>query len=654
MGVNRKKQTLPTLGFLLIATISCIIYWPGLHGPFVFDDLTNIVLAPALRISELSFDSLRHAAFWQESSSLGRPIAMLSFALNYYFTQFDTFYFKLTNLIIHLVNGALLYWLGLRILKNLQAHASARVFTLSQCQWFSLAVTALWLVHPLNLTSVLYVVQRMTSLATLFILLGLAGYILGREQIVAGKSRGFLVIIASLLGFGVLATLTKENGVLLPLFMLVVEVWIFTFAAPGGLKRILRWYWSVLIGIPIIAALVILAVKPDLLIGQFNYQYRDFTLGERLLTETRAIWFYLRLILIPDIRQMGIYHDDFQVSNDLFTPSITPFAVVGLLVLTITALFAYHRARILSFAVAWFLAGHTLESTFIPLELVHEHRNYLPQYGILFALVYYLTYPHQWLQKSLRLRQSLLVLYLALLCSVTYARALDWTDEWTMYNRDVINHPNSASANTILGILLHDNKQYASAEYHFTRAAQVSPTDAKTILRLAQHVYTETRTIPNELLTELDRRLRLYSYSGITLWTFEPLLNNTLKDPVLNLRLIHMYEKLIGRKDIILASGWYQSAYRTLAFTYRERKEYKTALLYFDKAIELKPEPGYYLSKGEIYIKLGRPEDASDMIRALEKMGPEMNQDEQLRKENLAAAIKSALQKRKSPNQVNN
>ena len=493
----------------------------------------------------------------------------------------------------------------------------------------------------------------MTSLSAFFTLLGLAGYVLGRELILKDRIHGFVVIFMSLLLFGLLATLSKENGVLLPLYMLVLEIWVFRFDAPGRIRNALKWYWAIVIAIPIILIVGALITKPDALLGIFSYQYRSFTLEQRLFTETRALWFYLRLILVPDIRQMGIYHDDIALSSDLYNPPITPFAVAGIVGLTIIVIAGFRRARALSFAIAWFFVGHSLESTLLPLELVHEHRNYLPQYGILFALVYYLTYPHVKLGESLKLRQGLLALYLTLCCGITYARVLDWKDEWTLYNRDVINHPESARAHTMLAIILHDNKQFQAAEYHLRKATQLEPTESQTMIRLAQNLYGTNRKIPEDVLLELERRLRTYPYSGLTLGTFEPLLINTLLNPVLNLRLIHMYEHLLDRKDIVLHKDWYLIAYRTLAFTYRERKDYKMALRYFDKALELKPEPAYYLSKGEVYIKLGKLEDASRMLVSAEKSNMDMNQDERLRKENLAAAIKSAPLKRKAPNRVN-
>lgn len=626
-------------GVLALAT-TALIYWPGLGGPFVFDDLPSIIEMPALRISDLSFHSLRDAALAQKSSFFGRPVAMLSFALNYYFAdaRFSAVAYKLTNLVIHFVNGIALYWLCLRLLQRQHAtHQTA--FSTKQLPWLSLGVCALWLVHPLNLTSVLYIVQRMTSLASLFVIAGLLGYVIGREQLLRGQKRGFLIMLASLLVFGGLAIFSKEIGVLLLPYMFVIEIVFYRFAAPQHLRRPLKAFWLALLALPAAAVLLILAVQPESLLGVFNYQYRDFSLTERLLTEPRALWFYLRLILLPDIAQMGIYHDDFAVSRGLFDPPSTVFALLGIAALLALAVTSYRRHPILSFAIAWFLVGHSLESTILPLELVHEHRNYLPQFGILFALVYYLTYPYARLTKSLTLRQGLVVLILALFAGITYARALDWKDEWTLYNKDVLNHPTSPRARTMLGIILHDNKQYAAAEVHFRKAAELDPHDSKAILRLAQHLYVATGDIPEDVLSELEYRLFKYPYTNITLWTFEPILNNTLKDPELNLRFVRVYERLLQRTDIVLMPGWYELGYRMLAFTFRERGDYEEALSYFNKAAELNPRPAYDLLRAEIYVKIERVEKAKEFANRLMNQTSSLNDDEAKRLDNLRKTL---------------
>ena len=648
MNIKHNNRLTAASALILIAAVTCISYWPGLHGPFVFDDISNIVEVPALRITSLDLRSLWDAAFWQKESATGRPVAMLSFALNYYFSQFDSFAFKLTNLVIHLVNGLLLFWLCRRLLRHIQLPATNETAAASRVYWLSLAITGIWLVHPLNLTSVLYIVQRMTSLSALFVLLGLAGYIMGREQLNRGKTHGLATIVASLLVFGTLATLTKENGVLLPLYMLVVEIWVFRFAGSSQTRKLLRWFWVVVIAIPLITAIAILAIHPAKLLGYFSYQYRDFDLSQRLFSEARVIWFYLRLILVPDISIMGIYHDDFITSRGLLDPPTTFLAIAGIASVLVIAVMSYRKAPVLSFAIAWFFAGHSMESTIIPLELVHEHRNYLPQFGILTALVYYILHPHPGLSRSLLLRRVLIGIYLALLCVATSARATDWRDEWTLYNRDVINHPGSVRAHTMLGIILHDNKQYPAAEREFRLAARLGTSDAASMVRLAQHFYGAHGTIPEYVYAELEKRLLTQPYSGLTLSDLAILLNDTLDNLPLNLRLIGLYEKLIARDDIVLSPGWREFAWRTLAFTYRERKDYHNALNYFDKAIAYDPHPAYYLSKGEIYMKLNRPGDAAGMLREIERQGRPLKGDEQLRANNLAAALDSGKQKNRS------
>lgn len=618
MDTTHYRKGLLLLGFILIGLLTCAIYWPGLYGPFVFDDLTNILLVPALHVTGLDFDSLRRAAFWQENSGIGRPVAMLTFALNYYLGGMNVYYFKLTNLIIHVCNGVLLFWLGVKLLQRLHSRPEQLPFTRQHIQWISLAIAAAWLVHPLNLTSVLYVVQRETSLAAFFILLGLAGYLLGREQILKGKRYGLLTIIASLVVCGGVGILSKENGVLLPLYMLVIEVIFFRFESEPRLKRQLIILWLLIFTLPLASLTVVGLVKPSVLSTIFTYNYRDFTLGDRLLTETRALWYYLRLIIFPNIKELGIYHDDFVISRGLLDPPITFQAVIGIFGLLAVAVLTARKLPILSFGIAWFFAGHILESTIIPLELVHEHRNYLPQFGILFSAIYYLAYPYHQLSKSLVARRILVLLFIGMFAGVTYARALDWKDEWTLYLSDVVNHPNSARANTTFGIILQDNKQYALAATHFNRAVELAPRDPTMRIRLAQHYYGATGNIPDKVMQDLEYAMLNLPYSGVALWTYEPLLRATFNDPKLHLRVLHIYEKAIVRSNFHLGDQWRDIGYRTLGFTYRARKNYPQAAYYFNKALELNTLPRYYLILADIYATQGNTDSARSMLKRLE------------------------------------
>lgn len=608
-----RQRPLYAVSCALVALLAAAVYLPGLGGPFVYDDLVNIVYNKTLRLTSISLASLRDAA-WSRSGPLGRPVAMISFALNYYFTQFDVFYFKLTNLLIHLLTGAGLYQLTRRLLQQQQALTGQQTHASIKIGWISLAVAALWLVHPLNLAAVLYIVQRMTSLATLFTVLGLLGYAKGREQIILGKARGFSTITTSVVVFGALAALSKETGILLPIYVLVLEAVFYRFSAHDRLVRPFKWFWLGAFVAPMaVAAVVILLGRIDSLVLQ-GYQTRDFTLGERLLTETRALWFYLRQILVPDISQMGTYHDDFAVSRGLFDPVTTFVSVVGLAALGTMAVLGYRRYPIATFALTWFFAGHSLESTIVPLLPVQDHRNYLAQYGILLACVYYTFYPSKRIAINPKFRYGLLALYLALFAGATSARSMQWKDEWTLYNSDVRNHPRSARAHTMLAILLHDNRLNAEAEQHFVSAALLAPREIEPMIRLVQHLYLTELNVHQDVLDELDYRIRHYPFSGVTLWTFEALLKDTRKNLVLNRKVASMYERLVSRTDIRLGNAWTENAYMVLGSNYRDTGNFQKALYFYNKALGISEKAFYYLASAGIHVKLENMHDARRLV----------------------------------------
>ncbi|MGH8627615.1 MAG: hypothetical protein ACREYC_20875 [Gammaproteobacteria bacterium] len=222
------------LTLTVVFFITAVLYARGFSGSFLFDDDINITANERVQIESLSSDALKQAAFSIKSGPLARPLSMLSFALNHYFHGLDPFYFKLTNLIVHLATGVALFF-ALRLLLELFRRRH-RVLTASHRDWIALAVTAAWLLHPLNLTSVLYIVQRMTALAAMFSLLSLVLYLYGRLRQFEHKSAWIFIGIA----FGVtypLGVLSKENALLLPVFLLLAEWLLLGFHAPKTLTR---------------------------------------------------------------------------------------------------------------------------------------------------------------------------------------------------------------------------------------------------------------------------------------------------------------------------------------------------------------------------------------------------------------------------------
>ncbi|MGZ3236435.1 MAG: hypothetical protein ACXU8A_03575, partial [Burkholderiaceae bacterium] len=402
------RRVLFPIIFILCIGLTFLVYMPGLNGPFIFDDTPNITKNPAVAINDLSIQSLKQAMFSSSSGMLKRPISMLSFSLNYFVSGFDPYYFKLTNVIIHFAVGLGIFILTILLLdvyrKQVQPALSA-----AQTYWISLAVAGAWLLHPFNLTSVLYVVQRMTSLSALFMVWGLVMYVWGRMRLQEEKS-GLWHILSSFFIFTPLAMLCKENGALLPMLLLIIEATLFKFQNNDPkIRRFIKGIFAFTIVLPALFMIGYIALHPHWLPSM--YIGRDFTLSERLMTETRVIWFYIRLILLPSVSQMGLFHDDIVISTGLLQPVSTLFSIVGLLTLLLISFLLRKKAPLVTLGILFFFAGHILESTVIPLEITHEHRNYLAMYGLLLPLFFHLLQPVQYIS-TLTLRRVTAILFI--------------------------------------------------------------------------------------------------------------------------------------------------------------------------------------------------------------------------------------------------
>jgi hypothetical protein len=475
------SRHLPAGLLLACLAITFLAYFPGTSGYFVFDDILNIVDNPFIRIHTLDFAALKQAALSGDAGA-GRPLSMLSFALNYYFNGLTPYHFKLTNIAIHLLNGVCVYVLTLLILGACRERALTGI-SHSYARWVSLAVAAAWLAHPLNLTGVLYIVQRMTSLAALFTFLGLISYVHGRRRLGHGWA-GWGWLLTGFALFTPLAISSKENGALLPAFMLLVEWVFFRFEAPSSTaRRTLFALFSVTVMLPAIAALTYLVANPGWLAA--GYSVRDFTLTERLMSEARILWFYLQTLVAPNLSQLAIYHDDIPISRGLFQPASTFIACLGLLLLAVVAIYLRRRQPVASFGILFFLVGHSIESSVLALELVHEHRNYLPSYGVLLALFYYLLYPLRHAQ-SLRARQGLAVAFVLVFAGLTFLRATQWGDPMLLKEMAAKNHPESIRSNIDIAAVYaaipplsqeQVDELYHRAREHYVKASTLSPSE---------------------------------------------------------------------------------------------------------------------------------------------------------------------------------
>jgi hypothetical protein len=412
-AVRSRLWTWIALAGLLALAWFC--YAPGLAGGFLFDDFVNLnELGRHGRID----DGAALARYLTNATGdpVGRPLSLLSFLIDARDWPADPWPFLRTNLCLHLLNGLLLF-VVLRALGRQLGDAFA--------DRAALLGTALWVLHPLFVSTTLYAVQREAMLPATFTLLGVLAYLRGRTLHASGlRWRGFAWIVAGSVGATLLATLSKANGALLPILLLVLEATVFAQAAPLradlARDRRLRILLSVLLVVPAIVISAYLAHG----LAQLGepLTHRPWTLAQRLLTEPRVVVDYLILLAVPRSVSAGLYNDAYVVSTGLLSPPATLLAMLVLAGLLVLALFARRRWPALAAALLFYFAGHLLESTVIALELYFEHRNYLPAMLLFWPLGRWLARPGP----RPGLRQAAGVALVLLFAATLHTRASLW------------------------------------------------------------------------------------------------------------------------------------------------------------------------------------------------------------------------------------
>lgn len=504
------------VAFAIGAVISVLIfvaYWPSLQGPLIFDDIQNIVQNPLVAITDLSAASLKQALFSNDSGIFKRVLPALSFGINHYmaggFT--DTLPFKLTNVLVHLINCGLLMRLVFLLWPRLNFPGS---FSRTQVTLSVALITCLWALHPLQVSTVAYVVQRMTSMAATFVLLGLCVFVYGRQLLETHFSRGLIYMTLGVIGGAILGLLNKENAALITCYAAVIEFSLFKRESlvskqKGGLYT----FYILLVVIPVCLVLFYYFISPGNLID--SYAGRTFSLAERLWTEARILWFYLSLLALPDITSMGLFHDDIVVSHDWLQPYSTLIAIIGWAVMLIAALLFRNRLPVFTFAVLWFLVGHSMESSFLPLELVYEHRNYLPSIGIIIFIAYLFFWSFHTLFSSLSRvgqRNAAIILGGVLIISIafmTWLRANYWSSEKNIFTSIGQNHPESAISQYLYGEVLFKTEHKPLQAYpHYFKAAELNP-DEVAFLVMA------VLTTPPEVMRKLHNQPLEQTFSNV-------------------------------------------------------------------------------------------------------------------------------------------
>jgi tetratricopeptide (TPR) repeat protein len=376
-----RSQLLLAACWAVVMLLAVSAYYPGLAGPFLLDDFGSIkTLGDYGGVTD--WESFKVFVFNGNAGPTGRPVSMLTFLIDANNWPADAWPFKRTNLVIHLLTGVMLGILISSVLALLE-------FDRRDARWITFLATAAWVLHPFLVSTTLYAAQRMAQLSTLFVFAGLAMYLYGRSILPANSRKAYVLMALAVGGFTLLATLSKENGILLPLLVGVIEVTVVA-SRRDRLVRLNRYWSAAFIGLPTVVIVLYLA-RASLREGFFGtLPYRDFSVYERLLTQGRVLAEYLQHWFLPKLYTTGVFQDHFLKSTGLFDPLTTLLSIVLHAVLIGIAFVKRREWPLFALAVLFFYVSHLLESTVLNLELYFEHRNYVAAAFLFVPLVAYL------------------------------------------------------------------------------------------------------------------------------------------------------------------------------------------------------------------------------------------------------------------------
>ncbi len=441
-----KKSEQPRRGvaLVLLSILVFLIYCNTFHSSWHFDDFPNIVRNPHLQISDLKPETLlntfyasRKDGFYLQTK-LYRPLACLSLALNWYAGKDNVAGYHTVNLLIHWVTA---FFLFLTILNLFKASNLKGKYEGSQ-YFVALLSATLWAVNPIQTQAVTYIVQRMAAMAAMFYILGIYFYIKARLQPSHWKQYAFF--LACLLSYGC-ALGSKENAATLPIAIILLEVVFFQDLSSSRTRRRIFWITAGTgLGIAVLGALFFLKGNP---LGFLElYPERSFSPLQRLMTEPRILIFYLTLIFYPVPTRFSIEHE-IAVSTSLIDPWATLFSILLIIALIGVSVSQIRRRPILSFAILFFFLNHLIESSIIGLELIFEHRNYLPSLFLFFPVSVGIKWVLDYYRSRQRLMHAVVAAFITLIIIGfgigTYVRNVAWSTEKSLWEDAMQKAPNS-------------------------------------------------------------------------------------------------------------------------------------------------------------------------------------------------------------------
>lgn len=473
----------------VVCLLALAAYAPTRQAPFVYDDLPNIKLNQAIQISSLTPGNLWHVA--TDAKLRRRPLANLSFAVNYWWGGLNVPSYHLTNWAIHLLVSLAVYQLALLTLRLADRGGESRPFPVDASQRLtSVVAMAIFALHPLQTQSVTYIVQRMNSLAALFYLTALLCYLAGRLS--STQRRAVVLFALAVFAWGA-ALASKENAITLPLAVGLYEWLLLRSPRAKAVKPI-----YVLATLTIAALAAAVGLRVLIASGQLQgYENRDFTLEQRLLTQARVVWRYAGLTVLPLPSRLNLLHE-VETSRGLWSPPSTFAALAACAAYLAVSVKVARRWPVVAFGLCWAPVHLLVESSVLPLEMMYEHRMYLPLFGPALAVAWAWR---QWGPGRSAVRWLVPTGLALFLAALTHARNQTWQTPLTLWNDVLTKSPNSARAYANRGGVYTASGDWPNANRDLDRALEIEPglVFARIARGAARHLQGDHRAAADDL-----------------------------------------------------------------------------------------------------------------------------------------------------------
>lgn len=600
MAPETRRHHLTCAGFMLLLIASACAFYPGLGGTFIFDDIPNF--EPWIALGDINSQSDILSFISSGAHPPGRPLSLLSFLIDDQSWPADIFSLKRTNLALHLINTCLIFWLCLKLLGRLLPGKDTHTQAM-----FALLASAIWSLHPLQVSNVSYIIQRMNLLSTTLELAGLLLFFYGREQLDNSPAKALILCSLAIGLFMPLAILAKENGLLLCAFTLLIEVFCFPSPRP-------KWWrtWKLFfLWAPLIIFLVYCLIKYHGFTTGF--EMRNYNAWERLLTQGPVLTDYLRKLLLPSLHSGELFFDNFPISRSLLNPVSSLLCWCLLLAILLLAWALRQRHPVISFGIFFYFCGHLLESTVLPLELYYEHRNYLPQIGLWLALTGLLSTTQR--SSLRRLMFAACLTGLALLLILTRTNAAMWSNpalQTVMWHHD---NPGSVR-NSLSYASLLTKKSYFTEAYNVLINGRKNNPNNFALLISQRYISCYAQDIPTRfddlpaLATKSD-----YETASITMLQKIYSEYNTRKsEPDKNRKCAIATDEQISEiyKGFLKNKRFFLSRHKLLELLAEmsAARDDPISLKYYDQAFAIAPNPIYPYRQALLLQNHGHPRQA--------------------------------------------